>query len=86
MVKYTIVTELNVINISQNLKISLTLQIALWIYEKQVQANILVDLGAIISFIDRDFVSKYHLITSHLKYSIKVTNTNRTHRYFSYKV
>ena len=57
---------------------SFTLQITLWVYEKQVQANILVNSDATTSFINRDFVRKYCLITSHLEHSIKITNADRT--------
>ena len=55
-----------------------TLQIMLWIYEKQVQVRALVDSGATTLFIDTDFVKKHRLVTSCLEHSIKVTNADRT--------
>ena len=76
IVNCIIVTESNVVNISHNLKMSFTFQIILWVYEKQVQARALVDSGATILFIDSDFVRKHRLVTSHLEYSIEVTNAD----------
>ena len=50
----------------------------MWIYRKEVQANILVDSDATILFINQNFVRKYHLIISQLNWPIEITNANWT--------
>ena len=65
-----------ILNIAQNL--SFKLPVTLWVNNKKVQVNALVDLDVNMNFIDNTFVALLDLRVSKLDHPLGVINADRT--------
>lgn len=72
------VLDILVLNNASNKKYSFQLPVTLWVYDTKVQANALKDSGATMSFINKSFVEKHHLVTNKLATPYNVTNADGT--------
>ena len=65
-------------NIVYNKKISFKIPVTLWVYDKKVQTETLVDSKATINFVDKVFVENNNLVKYKLANLYKVVNVDGT--------